>query len=284
MDNNKMTTVVDTETDIKTEVEIIGGQEGDVLEEEIVIEQVEDVEEQIEEIKEEEKKIILIDFDDTMVKSSEEVIRQLNVKMGEFESTKTIKDLKDWGFKSIKKDITEKEIIDIFESDDFFDNVHFNDKFVDFIVKYIMKFRLICVSKGTKENLRKKKNFINRIFNQKETTMEFIGIEFEKEDTGCLNLDKSGIFFPEGIYMAIEDNTKALLSINADNKVLIRNYNDFSWNKTPKNEENLYVVNTFEEIINIIEFDMNNGLLSEDFGKLPEEVYEESEEFTGDYI
>ena len=110
--------------------------------------------------------------------------------------------------------------------------------------------------------------------------MEFIGIEFKKEDTGCIDLDKSGVFFPEGIYMAIEDNTKSLLSINADNKILIRNYNDFVWNQTPKNKDNLYVVNTFEEIVDIIDFDIGNELFSEEFGKLPEEIYEEIEEFT----
>ena len=50
---------------------------------------------------------ILIDIDDTLLKSSEEIIRQLNKKNG---TTKTIYDMTDYAYRSIDPNITNEEI------------------------------------------------------------------------------------------------------------------------------------------------------------------------------
>ena len=54
-----------------------------------------------------ERQKILIDIDDTLLKSSIEIIRELNTKNNTY---KFLNDLKDYGYRSIDKNITQKEI------------------------------------------------------------------------------------------------------------------------------------------------------------------------------
>ena len=55
-----------------------------------------------------EKRKVVFDFDDTLVKSSEEIIRQINNK---YNLNKTIDDLTDWNYSSIYKELKETEVI-----------------------------------------------------------------------------------------------------------------------------------------------------------------------------
>ena len=81
---------------------------------------------------------------------------------------------------------------------------------------------------------------------------EFIGIEIG--DVFDSTLDKSKIDFSECLF-AVDDNTNALISMNVPCKILLKNYHEQYWNKTPVNEPNLYVVNDFYELIDICKFD-----------------------------
>ena len=59
---------------------------------------------------------LYLDCDDTITNSSETVVKIICKRHG---INKTIKDLKDFEYKSIYKNITTEEVIDIYESDEF---------------------------------------------------------------------------------------------------------------------------------------------------------------------
>lgn len=192
------------------------------------------------------KKIVL-DFDDTIVKSSEEIIRQLNNK---YNLNRNINDLKDWGYKSIYANLSKEEVLNIYDSESFFQNVKYNDCFLDFKEKYIdsgLYYPIIC-SKGKEQNLKYKEEFCLKLFNN---NVDFIGMKFSDKNYG---LNKSQYDFTN-TYFVVDDNTQALLSLSSPKKILLKNYREQVWNKTPINEENIYVVNSFKDIIDMCDFD-----------------------------
>ena len=70
---------------------------------------------------------LFIDADDTILRSSEAVIKLLNQKYG---TNKTTDDWDDWGYLSISEGkATRQDISDLFESQEFFDIVEIYDGF-----------------------------------------------------------------------------------------------------------------------------------------------------------
>lgn len=193
-----------------------------------------------------EKQKILIDIDDTFLKSSEEIIRQLNQKNG---TNKTIDDLVDYGYRSIDNNITQKDINQMYASDNFFNNVDFNDGAIDFILKYSKIFDIIFVSYGTNENLLRKMILLNNLIHK----YQLENIYFIACETGKAN--KSEILL-DNVYLAIDNNSEHLMEFNAPKKILLKNYKEVDYNKTPINDENTYVVNSFQEINEMIDFDL----------------------------
>jgi 5'(3')-deoxyribonucleotidase len=204
-----------------------------------------------------EKRKVVFDFDDTLVKSSEEIIRQINNK---YNLNKTINDLTDWNYSSIYKELKETEVLDLYASQEFFDNVKLNNGAKEFIDKFHSVYKFVVCSKGTKLNLEKKERFCDKLFENYD--YEFIGLEFNNEkDTKQLN--KSCIDFSDCLF-CLDDNVSSLTSINTPKKVLIKNYHEFPWNETPINETNIYVINSFKELEQICDFDLklrNEGIV-----------------------
>ena len=196
------------------------------------------------------KPSIVLDFDDTLVKSSEAIIKILNKKFG---LNKTVADSKDWNFRSINRNLTEQDIDNLFATKEFFEIVRWNDNAIDFLKKFQEEYDYIICSKGTKNNLILKKDFLELELKVKlGINYEFIGLEFSQNES---SLAKGDINFSQCLF-CIDDNTEAVKSINTPVKFLIKNFTDTSWNQTPKNLEGLYVVNTFKEIIEICDFDL----------------------------
>ena len=108
-----------------------------------------------------EKNKIVLDFDDTLVKSSEQIIRMLNERYG---LNKSIKDLTDWSYTSIYPRISIKEITELYASPQFFEQVHWNDSALKFILWFRDEYHFIICSKGSKENLRQKERFLSTWF------------------------------------------------------------------------------------------------------------------------
>lgn len=193
-----------------------------------------------------ERQKILIDIDDTFLKSSEEIIRQLNNKNG---TSKTIDDLVDYGYRSIDNNITQEEINQMYASNEFFQNVDFNDGAIEFIVKYSKIFDIIFVSYGTEENLLKKAVLLNELVYAYNLNNVF----FASFEIGRAN--KSEILL-NNVYLAIDNHSKHLNELNAPKKILLKNFKEVNWNKTPINDEYTYIVNSFSDIDQMIEFDL----------------------------
>ena len=193
-----------------------------------------------------EKQKILINIDDTILKSSEEVIRQINEKNG---TSKTIDDLKDLEYRSIDKNITQEDLNNMYSSDDFFHNVNFNDDAIEFIKKYNTIFDLVFVSYGTGKNLEKKAKLLTNLKNK----YQLDEIYFVACENGKAN--KSD-FYVDHAYVAIDCNSNHLEEINAPKKILLKNSRELQWNQTPINNEITYVANSFQDINDMIEFDL----------------------------
>lgn len=205
-----------------------------------------------------EKQKIVLDFDDTLVKSSEQIIQMLNQRHN---LNKTIKDLTDWGYSSIYPQITNQEVTELYSSKDFFENVKWNEGVELFLLNFKKDYKFIICSKGNKQNLYYKHLFLMTRFEEMNIQdWEFIGLE--TNDDSDYNLNKSMVDFSDCLF-CIDDNVNALLSINTPKKILIKNFAEYYWNKTPINRKDVYVINDFYDLIKMCEFDMklrNEGI------------------------
>ena len=197
-----------------------------------------------------EKQKIVLDFDDTLVKSSEQIIAMLNQK---YNLNKTIENLTDWGYTSIYPNISAKEVTELYSSEKFFEEVKWNEGAKLFLLEFKNDYNFIICSKGSKQNLYLKNLFLTKWFNQLEIkNWEFKGIE--TNDDSDYKLNKSVIDFSDCIF-SIDDNVNALLSINTPKKILLKNYSEYYWNETPVNREEVYVINSFYDLIEMCKFD-----------------------------
>ena len=190
---------------------------------------------------------IFLDCDDTIINSSECIIDLLNRKNG---TNKTIRDLKDFNYRSIDKTLTDKDVIKLFESDEFWDSVNYNNEFLsakDFIDS---NFDVTVVTCGTELNLKKKANKLNSL--GYGTGNNFVGVLIEDNS----NLCKKSIDMHLGIQ--IDDNMSSIENTNAAVKILFQNNNNFTWNRPKPNIDNLYIAQTWKEICQILEFFKKN--------------------------
>lgn len=196
------------------------------------------------------KRSIVLDFDDTLVKSSEQIVRMINQK---YHTNKNIEHLSEWDYSSIYPGITKEEIMEFYGSNEFFNNVELNDGVKEFVTTFSDKFNFIVCSKGDKRNIRKKRIYCDKLFFN--TSYQFIGLSF-KDEQG-FELNKSEIDFSDCIF-CVDDNISSMASINTPKKILIKNYHEYYWNRTPKNLDNIYVINSFYDLIDMCKFDYQN--------------------------
>lgn len=186
---------------------------------------------------------LFLDADDTILNSSETIIEILNDKHN-LHPRKTIKDLTSWNFNSIYP-MARKDLMSIFESDEFFERVTFKKGFLEFYNKFKNTFKIIIVTKGTLENLEKKSKFFKKLL----PDAEIQGLIFTEEQS----FDKSLVDMTGGIQ--IDDRMDCLANTKASIKILIKNFNEFPWNNMYNTViDNLYAVNTWEEISEIYDF------------------------------
>lgn len=203
------------------------------------------------------KVTLYVDVDDTILKSSEAVIKILNKKYG-INPSKSINDMKDWGYRSIYKNITYNEVEEIYESDEFFNTVEFDQSFLDFYKTNKNKIDIVICTKGTKINIEKKENLVKRVLGENIT---YIGMQFKLDGDGNKIKDyrKSIINMKHGIQ--IDDRTDALRDTNANIKILINNDRLRTWNQNYENINNLYVARNWDEIGQIVLFAYDNHFI-----------------------
>lgn len=177
-----------------------------------------------------ERQKILIDIDDTLLKSPN--------------------DLVNYEYRFEEKNITQNEINQMYQSDDSLTNMDFNDGAIDFILKYSKQFDIVFVSYGTELNLIKKLAILNDIFSYR---YQLNNIYFAAFETGKAN--KSELLL-DNTYIAIDSHSKHLAELNAPKKILLKNFQETKDNITPINDEYTYVANSFEDIDEMISFDL----------------------------
>lgn len=202
------------------------------------------------------KKIkLFVDADDTILKSSEAVIKILN-KRHNIYPPKTYDDLADWGYNSIYPYMTSKDVFDIYESDEFFDIVEIDKDFLNFYKQNKEKIEIYIVTKGNFNNIQNKKIY----FNQRIPDAKLIGCDLNFD---AQSHSKDHIDMTNGIQ--IDDRCDCLVNTNAKIKILITHNKKFSWNN-PKNYfiDNRYDCKDWKEISEILQFAIENEFFLED--------------------
>ena len=198
----------------------------------------------------ENKKIkLFLDADDTILKSSKTVVDIINKKFN-ISPPKTEKDVKDWKYRSIYHQCTNEIINEIYDSDEFFENVTLDPDFKNFYLEYEECFEWYIVTKGHKQNLKHKKTFFEKHL-PKATLIccEFISKNNERYDKSHVNMEYG---------IQIDDRTDCLTGTNANVKILMKNNKDVVWNKTDRISEFFYITNEWKEIIEILKFAYEN--------------------------
>lgn len=187
------------------------------------------------------KLVIYVDCDDTILHSSETVINILNNR---YNVNKSIQDLKDWHYRSIVSTVTPEEILSIYSSDEFWEQVKINEKFLEIYNKFKEDIKWVIVSKGDCVNLLKKQKFIEKNFED----VEFRGLILNDSD----EFNKSLVDMSDGIQ--IDDNINCLTYTNSPIKVILKNNKSVYWNKVYSNMDNLYAVENWELMELLIEY------------------------------
>lgn len=126
------------------------------------------------------KQTIILDIDDTVLKSTEEINRQLALN-------------------------STSPILSLYESNEFFANVTFYEGFDEFLDKFQSQFNIVFVTKGTPLNIAKKIRLLRR-YNIPIYPLPLGG-------------SKSAFVFPN-TYLAIDDNPLYLQETNSPSKIL----------------------------------------------------------------
>ena len=187
---------------------------------------------------------LFLDFDETITLSTKQFVKIANKK---FNLNKDWKKLKSWNFTDLYPMITTEDINKIFCSEDFFVDLELHNNALNTILDIKDNIELHIATIGLKENLNKKEKWLNNNLN---------GIKFIFD--GILDnnkCDKSSIDMSNSIF--IDDRIDNLISSNAKLKILYKNYRDYKWQKIDYKEE-VYVVNSWEEIYKILYFFINH--------------------------
>jgi len=204
------------------------------------------------------KQTIFLDVDDVIFNSSEVVLSILNKK---YNLHKTDADIKDWSYNSIYRGMTRMMVEEIFESDDFWSQIKIREEFINSILKddRIRKgYNWAFVTQGNNNNLLKKVVFfLNQPEEYKEyfDSVEFYGIG--------LNESKNKVDMINGIQ--VDDNFEKLSNTNAALKVLLKNdretkHNNYGCATEMVNRDDLYIINTFKELENILLFNLEERI------------------------
>lgn len=200
---------------------------------------------------------IYFDADDVLLQSTSTVLEILNKKYNNLNAS--LEDVLNWNYTDICPWLTEKEVLDIYESPEFWDNVQINPSAIELVKNMSRKAELVIVSKGTKENLRSKEIFFQNMLPE----CRFIGLRFgssgQNFSKSCVDMGGDNC-----LSIQIDDRTDCLNGTNATLKILLKNGMEKPWNKYCGGEPNLYVANNWDDVKAIIEFyEANRDLLAE---------------------
>ena len=202
-------------------------------------------------LKSKKKKIkLFIDADDTILESSKAFIDIVN-QQDNINPPKTYEELRDWKYRSLFPYMTNERIFEIYDSEEFFNIVKVNLDFENFYLKHENDFEWNIVTKGHKSNIEHKQKY----FKKHLPKAKVIGCRFNSIEGQ--SFDKSHIDMDYGIQ--IDNRTDCLIGSNANIKILFKNNRNFYWNRTDTTSEPLYIMNSWKEIIETLEFALKNS-------------------------
>ena len=193
---------------------------------------------------------LFIDADDTILESSKAFIDIVN-RQDNINPPKTYEELQDWRYQSLFPYMTTKRVVEIYDSEEFFNIVKVNPDFESFYLKHENDFEWYIVTKGYKTNIEHKQKY----FKKHLPKANVVGCRFGSKEEQ--DFDKSHIDMDYGIQ--IDDRTDCLIGSNANIKILFKNNRDFYWNRTDMSNEPLYIMNSWKEIIETLEFALKNS-------------------------
>lgn len=194
-----------------------------------------------------EKQTIYMDVDDVILNTRDTIIQLIRNKYKTEDKEENMKQEKSWNFKTTYRNLSEKELLSFFDSNEFWDNVKYKKSFLKILESGILdKYNLILVTKGSEKNIQLKFNYLSKKMNF--NNIGYIGVE-EKED-------KAKVKMYEGIQ--IDDNYNFLKNTDARIKILYReegNENDVnSYWLIKDNLTRLYVCTNQDELIDFLQF------------------------------
>ena len=192
---------------------------------------------------------LFIDADDTILESSKAFIDIVN-QQDNINPPKTYEELRDWKCRSLFPYMTNERIVEIYDSEEFFNIVKVNSDFESFYLKHENDFEWYIVTKGHEKNIKNKEKY----FKKHLPRAKVIGCKFKSCDDK--KYDKSHIDMNHGIQ--IDDRTDCLIGTNSDTKILFKNKAERYWNQINDANEDIYIANEWKEIIDILEFAANN--------------------------
>lgn len=196
---------------------------------------------------------LFLDADDVLLRSSEAVINILNKRYEGLGAT--LSDVVSWNYTSICPDMNAQKVLELYESEEFWDTVVFDPKALGFLRDFADQIGIVVVSKGTKLNLLKKQEFLKKMLG--DIPFEFIGLPLEVHET-CFDKSCVNMQTPTGLTIQVDDRTDCLVGTNATLKILLKNHLERPWNKYKGGEPNLYIASSWEDVIDIIKFYLDN--------------------------
>lgn len=168
---------------------------------------------------------IYLDYDCTMVNSIKAVLNQLNER---YNTAYIASDCTTWNFNNLFPTLTECELLEIFDSERFFEEVEFYEGMWEFINRNHDKITIVTC--GLAMNLYRKEQWIRKFF----PNIKFIGIDSVVMDKSSVKMGKNSIH--------IDDNQENLRSTDAEYKVMFVNVEDASWNDKWTAEKGRYAM------------------------------------------
>ena len=204
------------------------------------------------------KQTIFWDLDDVVLNSTEVVIDIINKNFREPNhiTPKSLQDVKDWGYKSIYAPLTQNQVHEIFKSQQFWDSIQVKQDFLNLAKSGVLSYyNNVIVTAGVEETFEKKKALLQRTLEDNNLSYDKIFSDFFGI-TDIHNFDKSVVDMRDGIQ--IDDAYFNLIDTNARCKILLKNYMETDYNNSfgdyKETLDNLYEVNNFTEIHQILEF------------------------------
>lgn len=186
---------------------------------------------------------VFLDFDSTIVNSVKRFVEIANKK---FNMNKSPDELGSYDFRNLYHNITQKEVYEIFSSEEFFNNeLEYMPNVINVLDKYNDKFDFYISTASHGKNLELKKIWISE-------NMPYVKGIFSSDGN-----DKSNIDMRHAIQ--IDDMYECLEHTNSYVKILYKNGNNFAWQRHD-NDDMVYDVNDWNEIGSMFDYYLMEGL------------------------